>query len=59
MELQVDEPVVVQRVDDHQIQVLPGVTLLLLHVVVALDAMHDERHQDLQARILLHDGQHW
>lgn len=59
VELEVDEPVVVQRVDHHQVQVLLGVALLLQHIVVSLDAVHDERHQDLQARILLHDGKDW
>lgn len=58
VELQVDPAVVVQRVDDHQVEVLLCETFRLRDVVLALDAVHDERYQDLQARVLLHHRQH-
>lgn len=57
MELEVDVSIVVESVDHHEIKVLFCVALLFLYVVVPLDAVHYERHQDLQTGILLHYSQ--
>ena len=54
MELEVDESVVVQRVDYHEVQILLGISFLFWHVVVPLDTVHDEGNQDLKTGIFLH-----
>lgn len=58
MKLEVDPLIIVQSIDDHEIQVLLGKSIILDRIIIIFYPADNKWNQNLQAWVLLHDGQH-